>query len=95
MLVLRHCRVNQTYIPIRAQEALIILQTVQSCLYKTIKVYLAAICLYHIELNLPDRTVNNLLHLVCRGIRRLQGDNQCIRLPITINLLHTIKEQLH
>ena len=32
--------------------------------------------------------------LVCRGIRRLQGDSQRTRLPITINLMHIIKEQL-
>ena len=62
--------------------------------YKTIKVYLAAIRHCHIELDLPDPTASNLLHLICRGIRRLQGDNQRIRLPITINLLHTIKEHL-
>ena len=41
-----------------------------------------------------DPTNDNLLHLVCKGIRRLQGDNQRTRLPITINLMHTIKEQL-
>jgi len=62
--------------------------------YKTVKVYLAAIRLHHIEHNLSDPTTDNLLHLVCRGIHRLQGDSQSIRLPITINLMHTIKEQL-
>lgn len=41
-----------------------------------------------------DPTNDNLLHLVCRGIRRLQGDNHRTRLPITINLMHTLKEQL-
>ena len=43
---------------------------------------------------MPDPTADNLLHLVYRGIRRLQGDSQRIRLPITINLMRTIKEQL-
>jgi len=62
--------------------------------YKTVKVYLAAIHLLHIEHSMPDPTDDNLLHLVCRGIRRLQGDSQRICLPITINILHTIKEQL-
>ena len=66
----------------------------QSVSYKTIKVYLAAIRLYHIENNMPDPTDDNLLHLVCRGICHLQGDSQCTRLPITINLMRTIKEQL-
>ena len=41
-----------------------------------------------------DSTDDNLLHLVCRGIHRLQGDSQHTRLPITINLMRTIKEQL-
>ena len=41
-----------------------------------------------------DPTDDNLLHLVCRGIRRPQGDSQRTRLPITINLMRTIKEQL-
>jgi len=57
--------------------------------HKTIKVYLAAIHLHHIEHNLLDPTADDLLHLVCRGIRRLQGDTQRTRLPITINLMHT------
>ena len=67
----------------------------QSISYKTIKVYLSAIRLHHIEKNMPDPTDDNLLHLVCRGIRRLQGDSQRSRLPITINLMRMIKEQLH
>jgi len=62
--------------------------------YKTIKVYLAAIRLHHIEYGMTDPTVDDALQLVCRGIRRLQGDNQRIRLPITVNLMRTLKEQL-
>ena len=48
----------------------------QSVSYKTIKVYLAAIRPLHIENNMPDPTDDSLLHLVCRGIHHLQGDNQ-------------------
>ena len=61
---------------------------------KTIKVYLVAIRLAHIESGMSDPTVESLLKLVCRGIRRLQGDNQCTCLPITVNLLLTLKNQL-
>ena len=66
----------------------------QSVSHKTIKVYLAAIRLHHIENNMLDPTDDNLLHLVCRGIRRPQADSQRTCLPITINLMRTIKEQL-
>ena len=38
--------------------------------YKTIKVYLVAIRLDHIENGYQDPTRDNLLQLVCRGIRR-------------------------
>ena len=62
--------------------------------YKTLKVYLAAIRLRHLEQGLDDPTNDDLLHLVCRGIRRLQGDKIRKRLPITINLLRTLKSQL-
>ena len=59
--------------------------------YKTLKVYLAAIRLVHLEHDLDDPTNDHLLHLVCKGIRRLQGDSTRQRLPITINLLKTSK----
>lgn len=62
--------------------------------YKTLKVYLSAIRLLHIEHDLPDPTDDSLLELVCRGIRRQQGDNKRPRLPITINILRTLKNQL-
>jgi len=62
--------------------------------YKTIKVYLAAIRLHHIEHSMPDLTIDNLIQLVCKGILCLQGDNQRDRLPITVNLMPTLKEQL-
>lgn len=61
--------------------------------YKTLKVYLAAIRLVHLEHDLDDPTNDHLLHLVCKGIRRLQGDSTHQRLPITINLLKTLKTQ--
>ena len=32
---------------------------------------------------------------MCRGIRRLQGDNQCTRFSIMVNVMRTLKEQLH
>ena len=62
--------------------------------YKTLKVYLAGIRLLHIEHGFPDPTDDSLLELVCRGIRRQQGDHQRTRLPITINHLRTLKNQL-
>ena len=62
--------------------------------YKTLKVYLAAIRLMHIENGFPDPTTDESLHLVCRGIRCQQSGSECTRLPITINLLRTLKFQL-
>ena len=50
--------------------------------------------LAHIEQGLPDPTENATLHLVCRGIRCQQDDNQRTRLLINTNLLRTLKEQL-
>ena len=69
-------------------------QVSQHISYKTLKVYLSGIRLAHIEQGLPDPTDSTSLHLVCRGIRRQQGDHQRIRLPITINLLRLLKQQL-
>ena len=59
--------------------------------YKSNKVYLAGIWLIHLEL---DPTTDECLHLVVKGIRRFQGDSSRPRLLITINLLHTLKQQL-
>ena len=42
--------------------------------HKTLKVYLAAIHLSHLEQGLDDPINDHLLHLVWRGICRLQGD---------------------
>ena len=66
----------------------------QSVSYKTLKVYLSGICLLHIENGLSDPTDDKLLQLVWHGIHRQQGDNQRPRLPITINCLKSLKEQL-
>ena len=62
--------------------------------YKTLKVYLSSIRLAHIEQGLYDPIESTTLHLVCRSICRQQGDHQRTRLPITINLLRTLTEQL-
>ena len=66
----------------------------QSISYKTIKVYLAAIRLMHIEQGLLDPTTDQSLHLVCRGIRRQQNTPERKRLPITIDILKALKSQL-
>ena len=62
--------------------------------YKTLKVYLAAIRLMHIEQGLPDPTTDETLHLVCRGLRRCQTTPERKRLPITIDILKNLKSQL-
>ena len=66
----------------------------QSVSYKTLKEYLAAIRLMHIENGLTDSTTDKSLHLVCRGIHWQQNTSECTRLPITINLLRILKSQL-
>ena len=67
----------------------------QKLSYKTIKVYLSAIRFEHLERGLPDPTNNELLHMLCKGIKCLQGDNTTLRLPTTINIMCTLKDQLH
>ena len=62
--------------------------------HKTIKVYLAGIRLEHIERGLQDPTNNELLRLLCKGIKRYHGTNRRTRLPITINILRTLKCKL-
>ena len=62
--------------------------------YKSIKVYLAGIRLAHLELGHSDPKVDESLRLVIRGIRRMQGDSCRQRLPITIDLLRTLKQQI-
>ena len=48
----------------------------------------------HIENCFADPTTDESLHLLCRGIRRQQNCSERTRLPITINLLRTLKSQL-
>ena len=62
--------------------------------YKTIKVYLAGIHLEHLERGLHDPTDDKLLQLLCTGIKRSQGTTSRRRLPITIDLLRSLKTQL-
>ena len=67
------------------------------CVQKSIgifKVYLAAIRLVHIENGFSHPTIDESLHLVCRGIRCQHSNSEHTRLPITINLLRTLKDQL-
>ena len=62
--------------------------------YKSIKVYLAGTRLAHLELDHSDPTVDESLRLVIRGIRHLQGESCRQRLPITIDLLQTLKQHI-
>ena len=62
--------------------------------HKTIKVYLARIRLEHLERGCQDPTNDELLHLLCKGIKHSQGTTRRTRLPITINILHTLKTKL-
>ena len=63
--------------------------------YKTLKIYLSGIQLEHLEQGFGDPTDDEVLHLVCRGIRRLLVDNNCRTCcPITINLLRILKTRL-
>ena len=59
-------------------------------LYKTIKVYLAGIWPEYLERGLEDPTKDEQLHLLCTGIKRSQGTQTHIHLPITINVLQTL-----
>jgi len=59
--------------------------------YKIIKAYLVAIDQHHIEHDFQDPKTDDSLQLVCRGIHHQQGE---IQLPITLNILRTLKEQL-
>ena len=55
--------------------------------HKTIKVYLSGVRLEHLEHGLPGPTDDELLRLLCKGIKRSQGDISRLQLPITINIL--------
>ena len=63
--------------------------------YSTIKVYLAAIRLFHIENHHPDPTAATpLLHYTLQAIRREQAHTSGIRLPILQPHLHCLKTGL-
>ena len=62
----------------------------QSISYQTLKVYLAAIRLMHIEHGLLDPTMDQTLLLICRGIRWHQKVTERRRLPITIDILKSL-----
>ena len=62
--------------------------------YKTIRVYLAGIHLEHLERGLHEPTDDKLLQLLCTAIKRSQETTSCTRLPITIDLLRSLKTQL-
>ena len=62
--------------------------------YKTIKVYLAGIRLEHLERGFQDPTNDKLLQLLCTRIKRSQGGTSRTHLPITLNILRILKNQL-
>ena len=62
--------------------------------YKTIRVYLAGIRLEHLERGLHESTDDKLLQLLCTAIKRSQETTSCTCLPITIDLLRSLKTQL-
>ena len=63
--------------------------------HSTIKLYLSALRLYHLENGWPDPTQDVLLKYVVKGIRRSQVSPPRPRLPITLKILHSLKTQLH
>ena len=66
-----------------------------SLAYQTIKVYLAGIRLLHLEHGFADPTRDApLLQYLCTGIRRTKGDAPKKRSPITLDILHTIKQEM-
>ena len=63
--------------------------------FSSIKVYLSAVRSLHIDNGLPDPLVNCLqLQCLLRGIKRVQGSANPLRLPITIELLRVIQQSL-
>ena len=55
---------------------------------------MAGIHLEHLERGLHDPTDDKLLQLLCTGIKRSQGTTSRTRLPITVDLLRSLKTQL-
>ena len=62
--------------------------------HKTIKMYLSAIQLEHLEHAHHAPIDDDLLCLLCKGIKRSQGDISRPQLPVTINVLKALKIQL-
>ena len=66
-----------------------------SLAYQTIKVYLTGVRLLHLEHGFADPTRDApLLQYLCTGIRRTKGDAPKKRSPITLDILHTIKQEM-
>ena len=63
--------------------------------HPTIKLYLSAIRLHHIEHGHTDPTQDTLLQYVVKGIKRSQSTTTRPRLPITIDILRALKAALH
>ena len=63
--------------------------------HSTIKLYISALHLLHIEHDLPDPTGDILLQYVVKGIKREQSSPPRQRLPITISTLRALKQALH
>ena len=59
--------------------------------HKTIKSYIAAIRHMHIAYGLQFHGISPRTHLIIRGIRRVQGEKQLTRLPVTPDILRAIK----
>ena len=56
--------------------------------------YLSGVRLEQMERGLLDPTDDELLQLLCKGIKQSQGDTSRLQLPITINILKASKTQL-
>ena len=63
--------------------------------HATVKLYLSAIRLHHIEHNHPDPTHDTQLQYVVKGIKRSQSPPTRPRLPITLSILEALKQALH
>lgn len=61
----------------------------------TLKVYISALRLFHIENGHSDPTKDMLLQYVIKGIKRSQLASVRPRLPITVDLLRDLKRALH
>jgi hypothetical protein len=63
--------------------------------HSTIKLYLSAIRLNHIEQGHADPTQDVQLQYVVKGVKCSQATTNRPRLPITIEVLRALKTQLH